>query len=329
MRIEHLESLERHWNSTFNAFDAAIAVFDKMGHLIRVNKRFEDDFSSDIISQEPHILKLETYKFSYKNCDFESHQFPYTDGNIVIIRDITESQKLERQILESSKMAELGMIGSSIAHEINNPLAGMLSYIQLIKMDMPPSHTCYNDILEMEAATLRCKNIVENLLGFARKSDLENFKKIDITSVIKESMDLISLSAKYKGIKIIFTPNTEETFWVSGNSNNLVQAFRNILQNSLEAISQENKGLIKINIQKEDEKISVSIEDNGVGIDPDIQNKIFNPLFTTKNHDQNPGLGLTVAFQIFQDHNANLEFFSQPKVGTSAKVSFKRLDLRS
>lgn len=332
LRIEHLENLERHWNSTFNSFDAAIAVVDKGGHLIKLNKKFDEligSSSDHIIYIQSQIMQIKeghNVKFSLNNFDLEATHFKHNEGSIVIIRDITESQKLERQILESSKMAELGMIGSSIAHEINNPLAGMLSYIQLIKMDLKPEHFLYSDIIEMESATLRCKTIVENLLGFARKPDLGSYTNIDLENVIKNGIELVSLSAKYKNVNIEL--NVKSLADVNGNSNNLVQAFKNILQNSIEAIS-DKTGLINITLESDSQNVFVIIEDNGIGIENTIHNKIFNPLFSTKNNEQHPGLGLTVAFQIFQDHNANLEIVSQPMVGTTAKISFKRLDLNA
>ena len=141
-----------------------------------------------------------------------------------------------------------------------------------------------------------------------------------------------TLSAKYKDITIDYSEPTRP-WQVKGNKNSLVHACKNILQNSIEAIEDKQltntdfSGRISINVQSLDDLIVIKINDNGRGISDKIANKIFNPLFTSKNNSKHPGLGLTVAFQILQDHGGSLEISSQPNVGTEAKISFKRLDL--
>ncbi|MCB9025895.1 MAG: PAS domain-containing sensor histidine kinase [Bdellovibrionaceae bacterium] len=331
LRLEHLETLEQHWETTFNAFDAAIGVINKTGQLIKVNRTFEKYFGPNVKALKEIIIDMqwpppkEEKKFSLADKTFDIHFHPYTQGWIFILRDVSEKEKLERQILESSKMAELGMIGSSIAHEINNPLGGMLSYLQLILMDLSKDQEHYQDIKEMEAATLKCKNIVENLLGFARKQDGGKQDRVYLDTVIDEAIELCQFPIKYKGTeiqKIIEIKNA----YIKGNSNNLVQAVKNILQNSIEA-TEDHKGLITVKLREEKNKYQILIVDNGTGIPENILSKIYNPLFSSKKSQKHPGLGLTVAFQIIQDHGGSLEINSQAKGGTRAILSFVRPDL--
>lgn len=332
LRVEHLENLEQHWTATFNAFDAAIGIIDKNCDFIKVNYTFEKYFGKkslsvmDIVGAYNWPPDTNEIKFQSNNRTYNAHFHIYSQGWIFIARDITEKEKMEKQILESSKMAELGMIGSSIAHEINNPLGGMLSYIQLIRMGLSPQHPFMSDIQEMEAATLKCKAIVENLLGFARKPDSKDLKIVSLDSIVEEALSLCNFNMKYKGVKIDFSPNHDRDSYILANSNNIVQAIKNIIQNSIEA-TEDFGGKISISIESSDDNLDLIIKDDGHGIETKYQSKIFNPLFTTKKASKHPGLGLTVAFQIIQDHNGNLEIFSQPKGGTTAKISFKRPDL--
>lgn len=323
--------MEQHWTTTFNAFDAAIGVFNSEGKLIKANRTFEKYFGTEVTNYQklnsagewPPRKMEQIIQITDKKYDIHFHH--YTHGWITVLRDISEKEKLERQILESSKMAELGMIGSSIAHEINNPLGGMLSYIQLILMDINKDHNLFEDIKEMELATLKCKTIVENLLGFARKQDENEKSKINLFDIIEEAIKLCQFPIKYKGTQIINKISNSNIF-LMGSSNNLVQAIKNILQNAIEA-TEDHQGMIEVELSTNKDKYELIISDNGKGIPSKVLSKIFNPLFSTKNSSKHPGLGLTVAFQIIQDHNGNLEFFSQPKGGTRAVISFQRLDL--
>src|SRR6185312_3827248 len=148
-------------------------------------------------------------------------------GQLVLLRDITDEIRYERRILEASKLAELGTIGSSIAHELNNPLGGMLSFLQLILMDLKKNEPYYSEIKEMEQAVLRCRDIVQNLLSFARKQDIGEFSVVDLRTVIDRSVKLIELQSKSKGIAIALA--FKEAAQIRGNINALSQALCNVL----------------------------------------------------------------------------------------------------
>src|SRR5690606_2311847 len=119
-----------------------------------------------------------------------------------LYHDITKQLKMERQIMESTKLAELGTIGSSIAHELNNPLGGILSFTQLIKMDMSPDHPLYPDIVEMEAGVQRCKEIVQNLLGFTRNPNIDQEDDINLWEVMQRALKIVELQTKSLGVEV-------------------------------------------------------------------------------------------------------------------------------
>ncbi len=244
---------------------------------------------------------------------------------MTLLRPITEEVRFERRIFEISKLAELGTIGSSIAHELNNPLGGMLSFLQLILLDLKPGDKIQPDVKSMEQATLRCRDIVQNLLSFARKQDLGDFVSIDLREVIDRSIRLIELQSKSKGIPLEYKVGPEAR--VSGSANALSQAFCNILQNSIDAIDERLKadklfpGKITIELKHEEAAVTVRISDNGTGIRPEVQSRIFNPLFTTRDPGLFSGMGLTTAFTIISEHHGSLEILSQTGSGTTAIIS--------
>jgi two-component system NtrC family sensor kinase len=241
---------------------------------------------------------------------------------LMLLRPITEEMRYERRILEASKLAELGTIGSSIAHELNNPLGGMLSFLQLILMDLKPGEGVQPEIKAMEGAVLRCRDIVQNLLSFSRKQDLGELTHTDLWDVVEKSVKLIELQSKSKGILIELGPRASSPVIVSSGA--LSQALCNLLQNSIDAISEKLKsdplfpGKIGIAVNRRDGMVQLTISDNGPGIRPEIQSQVFNPRFTTRDPEIYSGMGLTTAFTIVSDHHGSLEILSQLGSGTTA-----------
>jgi two-component system NtrC family sensor kinase len=249
--------------------------------------------------------------------------------------DVSNQLRLERQIVESAKMAELGTIGSSIAHELNNPLGGMLSFLQLIKMDLKGEEAWFGDIDEMETGARRCRDIVQSLLGFTRKSAPDVVETIDLREVVEQALKITELQTRSMGISV-HQEIPRDAVELRGEFNAIAQSLRNFLQNAQEAIAERQRsgdatsgnklqGEIKVRLSVEPGWCVVEIADNGAGFDPQIGEQIYDPMYTTKDPVANPGLGLTVAQQIIRDHGGRLEISSTRGSGTSAKISFPRL----
>lgn len=246
---------------------------------------------------------------------------------------ISTDSLLEKQLMESAKMAELGMIGSGIAHELSNPLGGLISFIKLIKMDSSQEDTHYTDILKMEKTGQKCKEVVEDLLKFSRPYHLCPPSSIDLRKITKQSIQLIKLQAKNLKWEVNF-PN--KPLEIKGQANLLVQSIYNILQNEIDAIDSKAtregsiyNGLIKIKLFESKDKFIILIKDNGADIPKSIEAKILNPLFSTKKPMSHTDLSLIIANQIIAEHEGNLDIDSHPKTGTTVKISFKRPDLTS
>jgi len=246
------------------------------------------------------------------------------------IKDKTKQKKAERQILESSKIAELGLIGGSIAHELNNPLAGLITFIQMLKQDLVTdgNKPLFNDLEEMEKSALRCKEIIQNLLSFSRKSN-EKKESLHFQDLINKAIRIIQIKAKPLGIEIKFSSKVKEDT-IQGHENPLTQSLVNILQNSVDAISEKQNNdksfnpLIEVELSNDSSSFFLDISDNGIGLGKNEQLKVFTPFFTTKNPEQHRGLGLTTSYQIMQEHSGDIELTQVFEEKTRARITFPR-----
>ena len=196
-RLEQSEELKHQWEATFDAISDPVCLIDANYVIQRINRAFAERCGTDsklLIGRSCHQALFGRDR-PCVNCkmgasfrldpasttagegaiyDVFSQEIRFKPRATVlyvnVYRDVSDRLRLERQVLESAKMAELGVIGSSIAHELNNPLGGMLSFIQLIRMDLKGDEPWGSDILDMENGAQRCREIVKNLLGFARRS---------------------------------------------------------------------------------------------------------------------------------------------------------------
>lgn len=358
--LEQTRSFKAQWEATFDAIAEPLCITDNDYFVIRMNRAYMEssgksynqllgkDCFTALTGQSPpaSVRSGESSRWEVFSTDhhdrrvWEVSQRPLNiksrldNGRLVLFRNITEQLSLERQVLESAKMAELGTIGSSIAHELNNPLGGIMSFLQLINMDLDPSSEIKEDVAAMEEAAKRCKEIVENLLGFARMSGEAEGQVFDLGESIQQAVRIMELQTRSQGIALnAQTPGAPAPF--KGQPAQFNQALRNLLQNAIDAVVERMSqvpgfpGKIDITLEVKKNVYQIYINDNGTGIATKDQQKIFNPLYTTKSTAHNPGLGLTVAFSIITDHGGTLEITSQTGSGASARITVKRPDLKA
>lgn len=352
-KLEQAETLQAQWQATFDAIPHALCLTTGDFEILKLNRAFQEacgpheligkNCFSAFFGAEFHPPHGMTSPLTFRHARTgprETEHFEIVGENLgltvdnqnvqlMLLRSITMEVRFERRILESSKLAELGTIGSSIAHELNNPLGGMLSFLQLILMDLKKDSPLFADIKEMEKAVFRCRDIVLNLLGFARKQDLGELSRIDMLTVLERAVKLIELQSKSKGVEIELS--TTSGAWVQGNLNALAQVVCNILQNSLDAIVDKLKldplyvGKIRLHLTVLEAHCQLRVSDNGTGIRPEVQSQIFNPLFTTRDPSHFAGMGLTSAFALITEHRGTLELLSQTGSGTTAIITFPLL----
>lgn len=255
-------------------------------------------------------------------------------GSMAIIRDIRKRKELESQILQASKLAAIGELAASVAHELNNPLAGILGYAQLandkikkkgienLKQEDILKIADYQQLVEKES--IRCKNIVQNLLRFARKSKME-FEFIDINSILEETINFIKHQLDINKIHLVKNLS-EDMPKIGGNASQLQQVFTNIIINAQKAMPEGGTLTVSSrslngNSGKNENMIEIEFKDTGYGIAPDHIEKIFDPFFTTRKIGEGTGLGLSVSYGIIKEHHGDIKVKSELRKGTSFAIN--------
>jgi two-component system NtrC family sensor kinase len=251
--------------------------------------------------------------------DFEASAFPYPGGEVkslaavVHYRDITEERRLQQELIQQEKMAAIGMLAGGVAHEINNPLGGILAFAQLIMRELKEGDPLKPDIAEIEHAAVRCKKIVADLLDFSRASSGKEKQWVDVNLLIEKIVPFIK--AEIKSYNVELQLNLAKNLpAVYGDANRLQQVFLNLLTNACQ--SMEKGG--KLSVATHADKINVNVEvgDTGCGIVPDHMFKIFDPFFTTKQPGKGTGLGLSISYRIVKEHDGTIEVESDPGRGS-------------
>lgn len=350
LQIERNKELQSLWQATFNAVSDPLCLIDENFNLKIANKKFLEHPPSTPSSKCHVVLfnknapcdgcsKGQNFRIrdeSDVNIIYEvssqSMVIDYQKCFFHVYHNISKQLHYERQLLESAKLAELGTISSSIAHELNNPLGGMLNFVQLIKMDLSGSESYYNDIVEIEAGIQKCKMIVQNLLGFSRLDDLSQSRVLDIHEVLQRAILIVELRTRALGIKIDTSNPDNNKYWAEGRFNQLAHAICNVLQNAYESILEKRKremhyqGTISLSLSGDSQHIELQITDDGDGILPENMSQVFDPLYTTKDPEKHAGLGLTLARQILKDHHSTISVSSQKDGKTCFCLTFPRVN---
>ncbi|MCD6192729.1 MAG: cache domain-containing protein [Candidatus Aminicenantes bacterium] len=222
---------------------------------------------------------------------------------------------MQAHLIQSEKLASLGKLAAGIAHEINNPLGGILIYSHLLLEDTDKNSPHYENLKKIVKETARCKEIVKRLLEFARPKEPE-FTLIDINEIVEKSLSIVERQVLFQNIKIIkdYDPHLPRTV---ADGAQLQQVFTNIIINAAEAMNGQGTLTIKTYRDPEDKYLHISFADTGHGISEEDKRRIFEPFFTTKEVGQGTGLGLAISYSIIQKHQGTIEVISQPQEGAT------------
>ena len=231
------------------------------------------------------------------------------DGHVsavlCIARDITESKNLERQLINTEKLASLGTLAAGVAHEVNNPLGVILGFCDLLLRKAHKNSQEYEDLKTIERQGLHCKQVVENLLSFARFGAADSeYSEIngcieDIIKVVKHTLEMHDIE-----LDLFLSENLPH---VRGDSRQLQQVFLNLVNNAVSAMPNGGRLKIRTFLERTSRKAVIQIEDNGVGIKAEDMDHIFEPFFTTKPEGEGTGLGLFVSYGIITKYGGTID----------------------
>ncbi len=236
-----------------------------------------------------------------------------------------ELEQAQAELLQSQKLVSMGKLAASVAHEINNPLMGILTFIRTFQgwikgNEFPPPkfEEFRQDLDIMGKETMRISKIVRNLLAFARRSRIER-REHSINELLVQSLELVDHRLSMAEIEIETNLDPElPKIYIDGGQ--MQQTFMNLLLNAAEAMGSRGKLTVSSGRTRNGKCISIKIRDTGPGIPPDIMDKLFDPFFTTKEVGKGTGLGLPVAYGIVNKHGGSINVSSEVGQGAEFEV---------
>ena len=333
----------RYRNLVESASDA-IVTFDASGRFTTVNHAGEllsgyrreeligqwfapmlpDDELPKVLGHFQKALAGETgqYETTFYRKDREirtisvTYSTPQRDEEVLcLIRDVTDQKMLQEQLIQSEKMSAIGQLVSGVAHELNNPLAGISAFAQLLLTEkrFPPDQRTAAEMIYAEAR--RASRIVQNLLTFARQHKPER-TSTSLNQVLDDALQLRGYELRVRGIEVVrdYDEDLPETM---AYALQLQQVFLNLITNAEQAMDkrQVNTQRLIVSTRRASNVIRIEVEDSGPGIPPNLVERIFNPFFTTKPTGSGTGLGLSISLGIVREHEGKIWAENAPTGG--------------
>ena len=242
---------------------------------------------------------------------------PEGSAAVVILRDVSEERLMQERLLQSEKMVSVGQLVSGVAHELNNPLTGIMGFSQLL-LERGPDERTRSDVETIYAEAERASKIVQNLLSFARRKRSEK-EQADLNELLERVLELRSYDLRIKNIEVVLDLDRElpETMV---DADQIQQVFFNVIINAEQSMvepTEREHGTLTVRSRREGDVIRLSLQDDGSGIEPETLRRIFDPFFTTKETGAGTGLGLTISYGIIDEHGGRIWAESEPGRGTT------------
>ena len=341
-----LERASKEWQTTFDSIVDPISIHDKDFKLVRVNEAF-----AEFLDEPPEELIGETcYKLIHgttepvSNCPYKKtieNKLPaeaeffepklgrYLDvttspifndqGDVIacvhVTRDITERKKMDEQLMITDRLASIGQLASGIAHELNNPLTGVIGFSELLlERDVPDD--IREDLTTINREAKRTAGIVKGLLTFARKQAVEK-ETVDINRIIQDVLHLRAYEQRVSNI-VVKTQFATDLPEIRGNGAQLQQVFINLIVNAEQAMLEAHgSGNLTITTERTGDNVKAYLTDDGPGIRPENIRRLFAPFFTTKEVGKGTGLGLSICHGIVTEHSGRIYAESDPGKGAT------------
>ena len=313
-------------------------IKDPLNSLIKASEAVSSGNTSIRLPMEPKLLddmRLVSQAFNnmLDKMDAATHELHNWSQQLEykVQKKSEELSEAQNELIHVERIASLGKLSSSVAHEINNPLSGILIYNKLIYKQLnsaefyhPKKESILKNLKMIEAETKRCGDIVRGLLDFSRK-DREDFEPVQLHSLLEDTYRLMTHSIEIKDIRFR-TDFKAVNDRVICSPNQIKQACVALVVNASEAV--QEKGEITLHTENRDEHhITIGVVDNGTGISKDDLPHIFEPFFSTKRDTSGIGLGLSIVHGIVENHKGQIEVKTEPGQGTSIEITLPLTDV--
>jgi len=277
--------------------------------------------SVTIETKQPATLIM---KSSEDNTTLQIFSYPILDekGNVLSaiehIKDITEEQRLQEQLIQSEKLAGIGILASGMAHEINNPLSGIIGMAEIaLEEEDPTKNESYlRDILD---CAQRISEIVKRLRSYSRAAKKGEQGLVDLNEALEETLKMVRLVEQKTPVEVIrkFQPVEK----IQSNIGEIQQVFTNLITNAFQAMDGKG-GKLVLSTRSIGDSVEVKVTDDGMGIPQKYLNQIFDPFFTTKKPGEGTGLGLNIVYRIVTKYEGTIDVESKEQMGTTFTIKF-------
>ncbi len=343
-RTVMLSRAKRDWELTFDTIDSPLAVVHTDGLMVRRANRAAARVTGREISEVqerpkchqfifgraekcvgcpigPEIKEPASAEITHGDRTYVVSLYPMDDEPVAVCsyRDVTEERAVIRRQIENEKMIAIGNLAGGVAHEINNPLGGILAFSQLMKRDQGRTPSDLESLALIEESALRCKRIVESLLKFSRRSKAEDRRLFDLSKCVEDAAVLFKAQIKKyprAKLELKLPANLPQVY---GDSSQMGQVTLNLLQNALQA-TPNSDGTVYVETGVRDAHCYIKVSDKGCGIPAEHLPRIFEPHFTTKPPGEGTGLGLSIAYRIVEDHGGHFAVESSVGMGSDFTV---------
>src|SRR5690349_9951019 len=242
------------------------------------------------------------------------------EGVVLSGRDVTDLKRLEEQLIQAEKLAAMGQMLAGVAHELNNPLTAVLGVTELLRerAGQDESFTRQLDLTHRQAR--RAARIVQNLLEFSRPGSAQK-KLLDVNNLVERTLQLHEHSLRRNNIEVDFSPDTGLP-GIMGDANQLILVFLNLVTNAEQAIREvRESGRLQIRPARSGDRLSITFQDDGIGVRPEALPRLFDPFYTTKRPGGGTGLGLSICMTIIREHGGLIEAEALPAGGSLFTVT--------
>ncbi|MFH1830338.1 MAG: ATP-binding protein [Pseudomonadota bacterium] len=337
------------WESTFDAITAPVQIVSGEFEIIRANLALASVSGKDIatiigkkcfesfagrhtpcegcplarsLGGEMRIesaLRNRVNKREFEACAYPLGPGTTTGSAVLYYRDMTEERRLQREVIQQEKMAAIGMLAGGVAHEINNPLGGILAFTQLMKRDVADNKALMGDLEEVERAAIRCKKIVADLLDFSRITQEHDRTTVDVNILLEKVFPFLQREMRSYNVELEFhgdptLPN------VIAQPDRLQQVFINLMTNACHAMTKGGTLSVETKSVNDGRSVAIKVCDTGGGISDELRDKIFDPFFTTKEPGKGTGLGLSISYRIVKEHGGDIVCEAAESGGTEFTV---------